>query len=525
MTSLEMALGAVALVAVAGCVWLLWKAGQTSSEAAVLRAHLEREAVDARAGRELLAEREREAAELRERVNGLTQTVIGLQKDLAMAREARDAEIMRVEEVFATREKAMREQHELFKSEVERRDKARDVQIAEQFKALSASALDASSKQFLQLAQQSLATQTQKGVGELEQRKATFEQLIAPIRTTLEATDARLQAMDKSVAERNANIERQLQSVALAGESLRSETGKLVRALSKPDVRGRYGEIQLKKVAEMAGMTEYCDFSLQDNNTDDDGVQKRPDMVVKMPTGRSVIVDAKANIQAYLDAQEATTDVDREAHLDRFARHVAEQATNLAKKKYWTHYEGSPEFVVMFLPHDAFLDAALARRPDLLEKAWADNVILATPSTLIAMLRAVYVGYQEKRLALEAMQLKALGQELLQRSAVVFEHMSGLGQSLGQAVDRFNKAAASIDARLLPTLRKFEDAGAKSGKELDAIGALEKRATVPHAAVELKRVEGRVEAQPMRGRDEGGDAPRAPGMAGQLFDDSSRASP
>ncbi|HLP83870.1 MAG TPA: DNA recombination protein RmuC [Phycisphaerales bacterium] len=489
MTPLEVALGVVALVAVAGCVWLLWRAGQGASEAAVLRANLERESADAAAGRDALAAREREVEELRARVNAMTGTLIALEKDLAATREARDAEIMRMEQVGTAREKALMEQHALFQREVERRDRERAEQLAEQFKALSASALDASSKQFLQLAQQTLATQTQKGVGELEQRRASFEQLLAPIRETLQATDAKLNAMDKSVAERNANIEKQLQQVAQAGDVLRSETSKLVRALSKPEVRGRYGEIQLKKVAELAGMTEYCDFSLQENNTDDDGTQKRPDMVVKMPSGRCVVVDAKANIQAYLDAQEATTDVDRDAQLERFARHVAEQVTSLAKKKYWSQFDGSPEFVVMFLPHDAFLDAALTRRPDLMEKAWADNVILATPSTLIAMLRAVYVGYQEQKLAKEAVALKGLGQELLQRAAVAFGHMSDLGQSLNQAVDRFNKCAASFDARLLPTLRKFEEAGTKSARELEEVGGIDRRAAVP-ARVEVKRLEG-----------------------------------
>ena len=476
MTPLELALGVVALVAVAGCIWLLWRSGQATTERGVLRANLERDQRDLAASREALATRERELTALRDQLNAQSTRVVELQKDLQALQEAAEAEVASIEQLAASRERALVDQHELFRTQVEQRDRERDAKLEEKFKALSASALDASSKQFLQLAQQSLATQTQKGIGELEQRKASFEQLLAPIRDTLKATDEKLNAIDKNVAERNANIERQLHSVAQAGDVLRTETSKLVRALSKPEVRGRYGEIQLKKVAELAGMTQYCDFSLQENNTDDEGQQKRPDMVVKMPTGRTVIVDAKANIQAYLDAQEATTDVDRDAHLERFARHVTEQASALAKKKYWTQVEGSPEFVVMFLPHDAFLDAALARRPDLLERAWADNVILATPSTLIAMLRAVYVGYQEQKLAKEAIELKSLGQELLQRAAVAFSHLGDLGVSLNQAVDRFNKCAASFDTRLLPTLRKFEDAGAKSARELDAIGGVDNRA-------------------------------------------------
>lgn len=497
MTPLELALGVVALVAVAGCIWLLWRAGQTASELSVMRANLERDQRDLSDARETLAGRERELLTFREQVATQTTRIVELQKDLEALQEAGEAEIARVEQLAASRERALVDQHDLFRTQVEQRDRERDAKLEEKFKALSASALDATSKQFLQLAQQSLATQTQKGIGELEQRKASFEQLLAPIRETLKATDEKLNAIDKNVAERNANIERQLHSVAQAGDVLRTETSKLVRALSKPEVRGRYGEIQLKKVAELAGMTAYCDFALQENNTDDEGQQKRPDMVVKMPSGRSVIVDAKANIQAYLDAQEATTDGDRDAHLERFARHVAEQATSLAKKKYWMQIEGSPEFVVMFLPHDAFLDAALARRPDLLERAWADNVILATPSTLIAMLRAVYVGYQEQKLAKEAAELKSLGQELLQRAAVAFSHMGDLGASLNQAIDRFNKCAASFDARLLPTLRKFEDAGAKSARELDAIGPVDNRARTLTPLPEARMPDAKV-AEPRR---------------------------
>ncbi|MFY7896146.1 MAG: DNA recombination protein RmuC, partial [Phycisphaerales bacterium] len=271
MTPLELALGVVALVAVAGCIWLLWRSGQTTSELNVLRANLERDQRDLAASRETLATRERELTSLRNQINAQSTRLVELQKDLQALQEAAEAEVARIEQLAASRERALVDQHELFRTQVEQRDRERDAKLEEKFKALSASALDASSKQFLQLAQQSLATQTQKGIGELEQRKASFEQLLAPIRDTLKATDEKLNAIDKNVAERNANIERQLHSVAQAGDVLRTETSKLVRALSKPEVRGRYGEIQLKKVAELAGMTQYCDFSLQENNTDDEG--------------------------------------------------------------------------------------------------------------------------------------------------------------------------------------------------------------------------------------------------------------
>jgi DNA recombination protein RmuC len=225
----------------------------------------------------------------------------------------------------------------------------------------------------------------------------------------------------------------------------------------------------LKRVAELAGMSPFCDFAEQDQTRSLDGAPLRPDMIVKLPSGRVVVVDAKTNIQSYMDAIGAATPEDAEVCLDRFAKHVAEQATALAKKKYWAQYDGSPEFVVMFIPGDQFVDAALTRQPEILENAAQQGVILASPATLIGLLRAVAVGYAEERLAAQATELLVLGKELHERFAVAMAHAERLGKAINGAVESYNDFVGSYERRLEPVMRKFEESGVKSGKELPAV--------------------------------------------------------
>ena len=254
---------------------------------------------------------------------------------------------------------------------------------------------------------------------------------------------------------------------------LRDETSRLTRALSRPEVRGQYGELRLRRIAELAGMASYCDFTEQESQRDEEGNLLRPDMVVKLPNDRVIAVDAKANIYPYLEAVNARDDSEREQHLDQYARNIAEQAKRLADKRYWTLWRGSPDFVVMFLPGDQFMDAALQRRPDLIDVAAQQNVILVSPSSLIALLRAVHVGWREHRLAEEAQDLFALGKELHERAVTAFEHAGKLGDSIRQSLERYNKLVGSIDSRMMPTLKRFEDAGAKSAKELPELKPLD----------------------------------------------------
>ncbi|HZW08518.1 MAG TPA: DNA recombination protein RmuC, partial [Phycisphaerales bacterium] len=341
-----------------------------------------------------------------------------------------------------------------------------DGRMSEAFEALSAKSLRAASEDFLKRAKAQFEAQQKEDAAELERRRAAVEQLVKPISETLAATRERLESIERARAEHFARFYEHMEQIAGASSGLREETARLTKALSRPEIRGQYGEIQLRRVAELAGMTSYCDFCEQASVRDGDGNLLRPDMVVTLPNERVVAVDAKTNTYAYIEAVNARDGAEREACLDRFARHVAEQAKKLADKRYWSAWEGSPEFVVMFVPGDHFIDAALARRPELMEQAAQMGVILASPSTLIGLLRAVAVGWREHRLAEEANELFALGRELHERAAVAFEHVAGLGGALEGAMKKYNQMVGSIDARLTPTLRKFEEAGARSAKPL-----------------------------------------------------------
>lgn len=334
------------------------------------------------------------------------------------------------------------------------------------FADLAQQALDKSSQHFLRLAEKTFAESRAKTSAELEGQ-------VKPIAETLKKTDQKLSEIEKERVAAYERLAEQVRAVADGNSLLRAETGNLVAALRKPQVRGRYGEIQLQRVAELAGMRSYCDFTTQESSRDDEGRLRRPDMVVRLPNGRAIAVDAKTNIEAYLDAIEAHDAGEAEAHLDRFARHVAEQAAALAKKEYAQRIEGGIDFVVMFIPGDQFIDAALQRRPDLLDRAAQDGVILASPSTLVGLLRAVHVGWREKRLSDNAQELMSLGRELHDRAGVVLTNIAQLGAALETARNRFNALVGSVDGRLVPTLRRFEEHGAKSAREVRDLETLD----------------------------------------------------
>ena len=334
--------------------------------------------------------------------------------------------------------------------------KANREQLRQDFEALGGKTLQANQEALGKFIAERLKDADQLSQSELDKRKQAIEAMVKPIRETLDKTKEQITQLDERV-----------KASSESNESLKEETARLTKARSRPEVRGQYGEIQLRRVAELAGMTSYCDFSEQTSVRDEQGQLLRPDMVVTLPNERVIVVDAKANINAYIEAVNAPTDEIREEQMQRFARHTFEQVKKLADKKYWSMFDGkSAEFVVMFVPGDHFIDAALSRKPDLLDVAAQQGVILASPSTLIGLLRAVAVGWREHALTEQAAELFELGRELHDRAATAFEHASDLGKSIRQAVERYNKLVGSIDSRMVPTLRKFEEAGAKSGKEL-----------------------------------------------------------
>ena len=332
--------------------------------------------------------------------------------------------------------------------------------------SLAAKALHANSDEFLKLAQASFAAANEKAAGDLERRKQAVDNLVKPINEKLEQTGQTLAKIEAERAKAYGALKQQAEDAIKVSGELRGETSKLVKALRKPEVRGRYGEIQLQRVVELAGMRQYCDFTTQVTLRSDAGDRLRPDLVVHLPNDRLVAVDAKTNINAYLDAIESDDPNITEELLDKFAKHVLEQAKALAKKEYASNLPRSPEFVVMFIPGDQFIDAALARQPKLLELAAGAGVILASPSTLIGLLRAVHVGWREQRLSDSAQELFTLGRELHERAVNAIQNAAEVGRAINTAKDRYNTFVGSVDGRLMPTLRKFEEKGARSEKTL-----------------------------------------------------------
>ncbi len=380
----------------------------------------------------------------------------------SLVRERAINDELRTEGIRLNRQIAEGEQKLISLSERLEERSVIEARFSDAFKALSAEALKSSRAEFLEQA---------RPVFEAARKEHT--DLVKPIGDTLTATREKLEQIEKSRIESFTKLMTHVESVTGASAALRDETAKLTRALSKPEIRGQYGEIQLKRVAELAGMTSYCDFTEQSSQRDHAGNLVRPDMIVKLPNDRVIVVDAKTNINAYMEAVNEPDETKRNEHLDRFAKNVSEQAKKLSDKKYWSAWDGSPEFVVMFIPGDHFIDAALQRRPDLLEIAAQRNVIMASPSTLIGLLRAVAVGWHEQKLGEETKELVRLGVELHERAGAAFEHASKLGDSIRMSVDRYNNLVGSIDSRLVPTLKKFEETGAKSGKTLTELKPLD----------------------------------------------------
>lgn len=462
---MEILLGSIIVALLALTGWLLYVRATTLARAAANDAYLRSQA-DQSARLESELEKARALAQdLDRRLNDANERIARQEEQLDAAEQRMTQELEKAQAISLEQLRAVeRREHDL-------KQRLADVhsELSEKFKAMAADALAGNNQSFLALAKQTLAVEQQRATESLEARKLAVEQIVKPIAETLAKTDAKLAELEKGQASSNATIGEQMRQVIQANSALRDETKKLATALREPHVRGQYGEMQLRRVAELAGMTAYCDFTEQSHTINADGRAQRPDMIVNLPSGRCVVVDAKTNIRNYLDALQATTPEEAELCLDRFAKHVADQATALAKKKYWAQYDGSPEFVVMFVPGDQFIDAALSRQPELLDMAAQQKVLLASPSTLIGLLRAVAVGYKEERLARTAEELRSLGIEFHERAAVAMGHVAKLGGLLNKAVESYNDFAGSYERRLEPTLKKFEDAGAGSGKELPEV--------------------------------------------------------
>ncbi len=458
-TMVAVALGALLLAGLAA--WLAWVFAASRARAAGTPALAAAEG-ELRAERALVCELRRQLAAATERSERMTD-------DLAEAERARAIAETQTAELRVR----LAEERELYETA--------EARLGDTFRALAADALAANTEGFLSLANEKFGAARGENDAALSARHQAIEGLMKPVRESLDKVDLKIQELERERGQAYGRLIEQVRGLASAHEKLSAETGTLARALRSPTVRGRWGELQLRRVCELAGMLEHCDFSQQVTLVGDER-RLRPDLIVRMPGGRNVVIDAKVPLEGYLLAMEATTDDDRRARMRDHAAQLRAHLGKLGSKAYWAELSDTPEFVVMFLPGEAIFGAALEESPGLIEEGIGRRVLLATPTTLIALLQTIHYGWRQERLADNAEKISEQGRLLHERVATLVEHWERLGGALGKATEHFNAAAASFEGRVLPAVRRLEELGAGSKKAVNELPGLEARPRLRSAA-------------------------------------------
>jgi DNA recombination protein RmuC len=392
---------------------------------------------------------------------------------LTRRRQARSAEDIAALEVRIKSQDSLQQERDIA-------FEAANAQLTRAFTGLANQSLKSNSENFLRLAEQNLGAQQEKARHEFGEREKAVENMVKPIQKSLEAAQKQIAELEKSRSEAYGSIRTQLEAMQESQKSLRQETHNLVNALRRPEVRGRWGEITLRRLVELAGMVEHCDFQEQ-VHTVGEGQIIRPDMIVRMPDRRELVVDVKTPLDAYLEAVEADNDTQRKLGLERHAKNVRAHIRMLASKAYWEQFDESPEFVILFIPGDQFLSAALNEEPDLIEYALSKQIILATPTSLVALLKAVAYGWRQLSLAENAKEIRVLAEDLYGRLATFVGHMNRVGRQLASSVDHYNKAVGSLERNVLPGARKFVELGVHERKQIEKLETLD---PVPRTMIE-----------------------------------------